>query len=123
MNGWRIVSVFKTNKNFQKIFQIESSRSEVFLKKVLLNISQISQENTCVTVSFLIKLIKKETLAQLFSCEICEIFKNTFFYRTPLVAASEIIQNTKILHEGISHFSIEIILHCKKKWNFSSRFS
>ena len=36
-------------------------------------------------VSFLIKLkaktsnfIKKETLAQVFSCEICEIFKNTF---------------------------------------------
>ena len=33
-------------------------------------------------------LIKKETLAQLFSCEFCEISKNTFFYRTRLVAAS-----------------------------------
>ena len=33
-------------------------------------------------------LIKKETLAQVFSCEFCEISKNTFFYRTPLVAAS-----------------------------------
>ena len=31
--------------------------------------------------------IKKETLAQMFSCEFCEIFKNTFFKRTPLVAA------------------------------------
>ena len=31
--------------------------------------------------------IKKETLAQVFSCEFCEISKNTFFYRTPLVAA------------------------------------
>ena len=30
---------------------------------------------------------KKETLAQVFSCEFCEISKNTFFYRTPLVAA------------------------------------
>ena len=28
--------------------------------------------------------IKKETMAQVFSCEFCEIFKNTFFYRTPL---------------------------------------
>ena len=41
---------------------------------------------------FLIKLacsfIKKETLAQEFFCEFCEIFKKTFFYRTPLVAAS-----------------------------------
>ena len=31
--------------------------------------------------------IKKETLAQVFSCEFCKISKNTFFNRTPLVAA------------------------------------
>ena len=41
------------------------------MKKVLLEISQNSQENTC-------NFIKKETLAQLFSCEFCEISKNTF---------------------------------------------
>ena len=35
--------------------------------------------------------IKKETLAQIFSCEFCEISKNTFFYRTPPVAASVLI--------------------------------
>ena len=33
--------------------------------------------------------IKKETLAQEFSCEFSEISKNTFSYRTPPVAASE----------------------------------
>ena len=32
---------------------------------------------------------KKETLAQMFYCEFCEISKNTFFYRTPPVALSE----------------------------------
>ena len=55
-------------------------------KKSVLNISQNLQENTCVRVSFLIKLqaeacnfIEKETLAQVFSCEFWEIFKNTFF--------------------------------------------
>ena len=32
--------------------------------------------------------IKKKTLAQVFSTEFCEIFKNTFIHRTPLVAAS-----------------------------------
>ena len=32
--------------------------------------------------------IKKETLAQVFSCEFCEISKNTLCYRTPPVAAS-----------------------------------
>ena len=61
------------------------------MKKVFLEISQNSQENSCVRVSFLINLqaspsnfIKKETLAQVFSCEFCEISKNNFFYRTPL---------------------------------------
>ena len=34
-------------------------------------------------------IINKETLAQVFSSEICEIFKNFFFYRTPPVAAFE----------------------------------
>ena len=34
--------------------------------------------------------IKKETVAQIFSSEFCEISKNTFSYRTPPVAASEI---------------------------------
>ena len=32
--------------------------------------------------------IKKETLAEVFSCEFCEISKNTFSYTTPPVAAS-----------------------------------
>ena len=43
-------------------------------QKMFLEISQNSQENTCVSVS-----LKKE-------CEFCEISKNTFFlfYRTPL---------------------------------------
>ena len=53
---------------------------------MFLKISQNSQENTCARASFLIKLqaepcsfIKKEALAQVFSCGFCEIFKNTFF--------------------------------------------
>ena len=32
--------------------------------------------------------IKKEALAQVFSCEFWEISKNTFPYRTPMVAVS-----------------------------------
>ena len=60
---------------------------------MFLEISQNSQENTWARVSFLIKLqtcnfIKKETLAQVFSCEFGEITKNTFCYRIPLVHAS-----------------------------------
>ena len=55
------------------------------LKKVLLEISQNSQENTRARDSF---LIKTDTLAQVFSCEFCEICNNTFSYRAPLVDAS-----------------------------------
>ena len=41
--------------------------------------------------------IKKENLAQVFSCEFCEIYKNAFYYRTPLVAASCVLINFAIL--------------------------
>ena len=61
-----------------------------FAKKVFLEISQNEQENTCARVSFFLQLIKKETQAQVSSCEFCEISKNTFSYRTPLVLASVI---------------------------------
>ena len=33
--------------------------------------------------------IEKETLAKMFSSEFCNLFKSTFLYRTPLVAASD----------------------------------
>ena len=34
------------------------------------------------------KIAGKQVFSQVFFCEFCEIFTNTFFYRTPLVAAS-----------------------------------
>ena len=37
--------------------------------------------------------IKKETLAQVFSCEFCEISKNTFLHRAPLVATSDFLDS------------------------------
>ena len=56
------------------------------MKKVFLEISQNSQKNTCARDYFLIKLqatLLKKSLARLFSCEFCEISKNTYFHRTP----------------------------------------
>ena len=65
---------------------IKLSTEAVFLrcsvKKLFLETSQNSQENTCLepqTCNF----IKKETLEQVFSCKFCEISKNTFSYKTP----------------------------------------
>ena len=41
-------------------------------------------KNVNIYIPFTWNFIKKETLAQVFSCEFCEISKNTFSYRTPL---------------------------------------
>ena len=60
---------------------------------VLRNFAKFTGKHMCESL-FLIKLqdsacnfIKKETLAQMSSCEFGKICKNTFFYRTSPVAA------------------------------------
>ena len=68
---------------FMCVWSFRSSHSQMFLKINALKNSQNLQENTCATLCF-----NKETLAHVFSCEFCEIFKKIFFYRTSLVAAS-----------------------------------
>ena len=72
-------------------FQTGNSCTECSVKKVFIEISQNSQENTFAE-SFLIKInfIKKETLAQVFSCKFCEIPKTSFSYKTSPVVASEL---------------------------------
>ena len=89
-----LISIAAILLGLEKTFR--SSHPRCYVKKVFLKIPQNSHGNTCARVSFLIKLqarglhlIEKETLSQVFSCEFCEIFKNPFFYRTRLVAASE----------------------------------
>ena len=81
--------------NTHCVARIEAVVQWCSLKKVFLKISQNSQENACARASFLIKLQapdlqlqKKKTLSQVVSSEFCEIFKNTYFYKTLLVATS-----------------------------------
>ena len=62
---------------------VMSSRQRVFREIVFLEISKIHRKIPGPVCNF----IKKEALAQVFSCEFCQISKNTFSYRTPLVAA------------------------------------
>ena len=66
------------------------------VKKVFLEICQNSEKNNSARVSFLIKLLarpatllKKRLWHRCFPVNFCEISKNTFFHRIPLVAASE----------------------------------
>ena len=67
---------------------LEAATRGILVKKVFLKISQNSQENTCARISFLIK--KKKALAQVFSCEFYEIFKNIFFREHLRTTASTI---------------------------------
>ena len=48
------------------------------VKRVFLGFSGDARENTCARVSFLIKFVKKETQARVFSSGFCEISENTF---------------------------------------------
>ena len=56
--------------------------------------------------------IKKEALAQVFSYEFCEISKNTFLYRIPLVAASAfcVSENKRFIYENVfaTNFCLEL---------------
>ena len=73
-----------------------SSHPEVFLKSVVENFSRFLGKHLCQGL-FLNKvaghrrpsILLKKTLSHVFSCEFCEIFKNTFFDRTPPLAGSE----------------------------------
>ena len=72
---------------------LRTSRSQIFFKIAVLKNFAIFSRKTCVAEYLFNKVagmkvcifIKKETPAQLFSCEYCEIFKNNFFYKTPPV--------------------------------------
>ena len=66
----------------------------MFYKKMFLKVPQNPQEKTSARKSFLIelqawglRLIKKDFLAQVFSCEFCWSFKNTFFTKYLLAIA------------------------------------
>ena len=58
--------------------RFRSSHRRCSRKKVFLNISQYSQ----------VIFIKEETLTQVFSCEYCEIFKETYFEKHLRTATS-----------------------------------
>ena len=80
-NFWNLKEMIKSKadeKGDKAVYKTtRSSHQMCSLKNVFLKISQNSQENNCDKDCFLIKL--QATLAQVFSYEFCEIFKNTFF--------------------------------------------
>ena len=100
---------------------VRSSRPEVFCKKsVLRNFTKFPGKYLCQSLIFnKVAGLRLEILAQVFSCEFCEISKNTFLHRTPLVAASGWLLLT--LHQaqlscrldGIPAYSLIAVKECK----------
>ena len=77
---------------------------------MFLKILQNSQENTCARVSF---LIKKKALAQVFSCEFCEISKNPSFTEHLRATAS---RGARFLSKLSIHLSYWITLKYEKTY-------
>ena len=93
-NNFLIIAVSKRDEMRYSIkffvFSFKSSRPEVFCEKVVLrNFTKLTGKHLCQSFFFNKSyFFKTDTLAQIFSCEFSEIYKNTFSYRTPRVAVS-----------------------------------
>ena len=85
-----------------------SSHQGCSMKKVFFEISQNSQENTSFRVSGLQLYLKRDTLAQRFSCEFCEIYKNTFFTGHLWTTASEFVTEMLIFRSSRSQAFFKI---------------
>ena len=96
-SGWLLLEKQEKLRepDFGRYWFTEVVSRKCSIKKVFFEILQNSQGNTCVRVSFLIKLqvetckiyLKKDSGTGV-SCEFCKISGNTFSYRTPPVAPS-----------------------------------
>ena len=83
-------------KHVESSSSVESSLStrSVLKKMVFQKLPQNSQESTCAKASFL--TLKKDTPAQVFSCEFYESSKNTFFAEHLRWTASEFISHIDV---------------------------
>ena len=104
-------------------FPILSSRPEVFCKKgVLKNFGKYPGKHLLHILFFnelaglwseACNLIKKETLAQVFSCDIAKFFENIFLYKTSLVAAF-LLSTFLLVGFKFGPFHLWILLFCKQ---------
>ena len=91
-----IIYFFVTNEGI-----IRSSRLEMLCKKgVLKNFTKFTGKHL-----YWRHFIKKEILSQVFSCELCKIFKNIYFYRTSAMDDSLWYNFIKFLNQNINTFS------------------
>ena len=98
----------RTNSEEIKIKMFEKNKIKLFDKVKELVFEAVVQRLFCKTgvsrsfAKFTGKRLRQSFLAQVFSCEFCEFFKNTFFYRAPLVAASVVSFQSQIFIKKVS---------------------
>ena len=84
-NSYLLFSIIVCNfQSIKRPVELSSFLSKLFCYTTWLDATLDDLQKLQEACSF----IKKGTLEQVFSCEVCEISKNTFFHRTPLVTAS-----------------------------------
>ena len=74
-----LLSALSAFSRYIVFFIIRSSRLKVYCKKVFLEISQNSQENTCARVSFLIKLQAQSMWCRCFPVNFAKFLRTLFF--------------------------------------------
>ena len=104
------VKRLKRIKSYQKLPPFgkfaEAATRGVLWVRVFLEISKNPQENTCTGLRAATLL--KKTLAQVFSCELCEISKNNFFTEHLWTTASEFVTEMLIFRSRLSQMFFKI---------------
>ena len=97
------VSMFLISKRSSTFLITQAATRVVLLKKgVLKNVAKFTRKHLCLSLLQVeaCNFIKNKTLAQVFSCEFCEISKKTFLYTTALVAACVVSKELLLLRKN-----------------------
>ena len=113
---------YLNRRSYQMNIQLRGSHPEVFCKKgVLRNFTKVTGKQLCQSLFFnkVASLIpeRKETLKQMFSCEFCEISKNTFFQL--LYLESDFLSVAYLTAANLARLGITV--HCQVSVRFSYR--
>ena len=126
----------KPISNFNHLHQrsfLRKSRSQMFFKIGVSKNFGKSHRKTPVLESLFNKVaglrfvtLLKKPPTQVFSCEICETFKNTYFHRILPVAASDFLGNSLIFKKSVFYESLSLKLPVtfpeKFLWKYFSMF-